>query len=149
MNVNAPLSRIKVKRLQGTLSAENFELVNPFISSVVAGVRKTFRVLVRQDRTISLHGGKTGEVLQMTRSDVSTGIKKVLHYLRRDELKPSELSPCLFVYDVLDFGVGLCQGLVQDFVLRHVREFDCTLRAEITAYEVRCGRGGHRSANEK
>jgi len=76
LNVNAPLCRIKVKRLQGTLSAENFELVDPFIPSVVAGVRKAFGVLVRQDRTISLHSGKTGEVLQTTRSEVSTGIKK-------------------------------------------------------------------------
>jgi len=117
LNINAPLGRIKVKRLQGTLSAENFELVDPFVSSVVTGVRKPFGVLVRQDRTVSLHGGETGEVLQMTRSEASTGMKTVLHYLRRDELEPSELPPCLFVYDVLDFGVGLCQGLVQNFVL--------------------------------
>jgi len=63
LNVNAPLSRIKVKRLQGTFSAEEFELVDPFVSSVVAGVRKAFGVLVRHDRTTSLHDGKTGEVL--------------------------------------------------------------------------------------
>jgi len=81
LNVNPPLGRIKVKRLQGTLSAENLEFVDPFVPSVVAGVWKTFGVLVRQDRTIGLHGGKTGEVLQTARSEASTGTYAVLRYL--------------------------------------------------------------------
>ena len=76
LNVDAPLGRIKVKRMQGTLSAENFEFVDPFVSSVVASIRKAFGVLVRQDRTISLHGGETGEVLEPTWSEASIGIKR-------------------------------------------------------------------------
>ena len=121
LNVNAPLGRIKVECLQGALSAEDLKLVDPFVSSVVTGVWKAFGVLVRQDRTISLHGGKTGEVLQTTWSEASTRTKAVFRYLRRDELEPSKLPPCFFVDDVLDFGVGLCQGLVEYFVLRKPR----------------------------
>lgn len=39
-------------------------------------------------------------------------------YLRRNELEPSKLPPCLFIDDILDFGVALRQRLVQDFVLK-------------------------------
>ena len=40
-----------------------------------------------------------------------------VRYLRRNELEPGELPPCLFVDDVLDFRVALGQRLVQDLVL--------------------------------
>ena len=71
-------------------------------------------------------------------------------YLRGNELEPSELPPRLFVDDVLDFGVGLRQSLVQDLVLkRRACEMDRLLRAEITGYVVGRGCCGHCSANER
>lgn len=73
-----------------------------------------------------------------------------VHYLRRNELEPSELSPCLFVNDVLDFRVDLRQRLVQDLVLQsHACELDYMLRAETMAHVVGRGRCGHCSANER
>ena len=44
--------------------AEDLELVDSFVSSVIAGIWMPTGMLVRQDRTISLHGGETGEVLR-------------------------------------------------------------------------------------
>lgn len=38
-------------------------------------------------------------------------------YLRSDELETGELPPCLFVDDVLDFGVDFGERGVQDLVL--------------------------------
>jgi len=41
-----------------------------------------------------------------------------VRYLRRNEFEPSELPPCLFVDDILDFRIDLRQRLVQDLVLK-------------------------------
>lgn len=151
MYVDAPLSRIEIKRLQGTFSAEIFEFVDPLVSSVVAGTWETFGILVRQDRAVPLHGGKTCEVLRATcQRSQRERIQRMSTYLRSNEFEPSKLPPCLLVNDVLDFGVGLRQGLVQNFVLGKggcVR-LNCKLRMEIKSYEVRCSCGGHCSAEE-
>jgi hypothetical protein len=63
-----------------------------------------------------LHGGKTSEVLREEVVRVVKEDKRALH-LRRNKLEPSELPPCFFVNDVLDFGVSLRQRLIQDLVL--------------------------------
>jgi hypothetical protein len=41
----------------------------------------------------------------------------VVTCLASNELETSELPPCLLVDDVLDLGVCLSQGLVEDLVL--------------------------------
>ena len=70
-------------------------------------------------------------------------------YLRCNEFEPSELPPRLFVDDVLDFGVDLCQLLVQNLVLKwHMCKLNCLLKGKRTAHVVGGGCGGHCSANE-
>ena len=81
--------------MQCTFSAETLEFVDPFIPTVVAGVWKAFGVLVRQDRTISLHGSKTGEVLRTGRLEASTRTKTVV-FVTSDAMSSSPVN-CLHV----------------------------------------------------
>ena len=68
--------------------------------SVVASTGETLRVLVGEDGSVCLHGGKGGQVLGS------------------DELQAGELAPSLILDDLCDLGVGLGETLVQDLVLR-------------------------------
>ena len=49
--------------MQGPLAAEVFELVDPLVTTVVTGPRKTLGILVGQDRAIGLDGSTAGQVL--------------------------------------------------------------------------------------
>ena len=64
LDVDTPLCGIEVEGLEGTLTAQNFELVDVFIAAVVPGIGETLRVLVGEDGTIGLHRSLGGQVLQ-------------------------------------------------------------------------------------
>lgn len=66
MNIDAPLSWVEVEGCQRPLLAEQFELINPFVATVVASVGQTLRVLVGEDGAIGLHGCPTRQVLGET-----------------------------------------------------------------------------------
>lgn len=52
-----------MERLESTLPAENLELVDPFVATVVTSVGKTLRVLVGENGAVGFHGRPTGQVL--------------------------------------------------------------------------------------
>ena len=64
LDVDAPLSGIEVEGLEGTLLAEDLELVDVLVAAVVTGVGKTLRVLVGEDGAVGLHGGPAGQILR-------------------------------------------------------------------------------------
>jgi hypothetical protein len=64
LDVDTPLCRVQVERLESTFSAENFELVDILVTTVVTSIGETLGVLVGQDRTICLHGSPAGQVLE-------------------------------------------------------------------------------------
>jgi len=63
LNIDAPFGGVKVERLECALTAQNFQLVNVLVATVVASIRKTFRVLVGQNGAIRLHRGLTRQIL--------------------------------------------------------------------------------------
>lgn len=63
LDVDAPLCGVEVERLEGTLAAQNLELVDVLVTTIVTSVGETFRVLVGQDGAVGLHGGLTCQVL--------------------------------------------------------------------------------------
>lgn len=63
LDVDAPFFGIEMERLQGPLAAEVFEFVDPLVTTVVPGPRKTLGILVGQDRAIGLDGSTAGQVL--------------------------------------------------------------------------------------
>ena len=63
LDVDTPYRGIEIERLQGPLTAEVFEFIDPLVATVVPGPRKTLGILVGQDRAIGLDGGTAGQVL--------------------------------------------------------------------------------------
>ena len=63
LDVDTPLGRVEVERLESTLPAQHFELVDPLVTTVIPRTRETLRVLVREDGAICLHDGLTRQVL--------------------------------------------------------------------------------------
>ena len=49
LNVDAPFSRVKVKSLEGTFAAKNFEFIDILVAAIVPGVWETFGILVGQN----------------------------------------------------------------------------------------------------
>lgn len=99
LHVDSPHVRVQVESSKGALLRKNLKLVNVLVTTVVTRAWETFRVLVRQDRTVGFHRGQRSQVF------------------RRNKLKASELTIRLIVDDFLYFWVGLSEGLVQDAVL--------------------------------
>ena len=64
LDVDTPLCGVEVERLEGTLAAQDLELVDVLVTTIVTSVGETFRVLVGQDGAVGLHGGLTRQVLR-------------------------------------------------------------------------------------
>ena len=99
LHVDSPHVRVQVESSKGALLRKSLKLVNVLVTTVVTRAWETFRVLVRQDRTVGFHRGQRSQVF------------------RRNKLKASELTIRLIVDDFLYLWVGLSEGLVQDAVL--------------------------------
>lgn len=63
LNIDTPLGGVDVEGLEGTLLAEELNLVNVLVATVVAGARETLGVLVGHGRPKSIEDGAGGDVL--------------------------------------------------------------------------------------
>ena len=95
LDVDTPLLGVKVEGLEGTVLAENLDLVDVLVATIVAGAGETLRVLVG-------HGGAEG-IEDGTRGDVLGG----------DEDDGLALALDLLLHDLGDLGVGLDQALLE------------------------------------
>ncbi|KAL7463376.1 hypothetical protein ACHAXS_003750, partial [Conticribra weissflogii] len=64
LHVDAPLLGVQSVGLQSALLAEDFDLVNDFVSAVVTGMGETFGVFVGESGSETFHHGSGGEVLR-------------------------------------------------------------------------------------
>lgn len=81
LNVDSPLGRVESEDLEGSLLAEQLHLIDELVSSVVAGSRVAFTVLVAHRRAERIHYSLAGEVL------------------RGDKLEPATLSALLLEFN--------------------------------------------------
>ncbi|KAJ6616437.1 hypothetical protein B0H10DRAFT_1394902 [Mycena sp. CBHHK59/15] len=63
LHIDAPLCGIKVKGQQGTLAAQNLELVDVLVAPVIPGIGEPLGVLVSQDGAVRLHGRAARQIL--------------------------------------------------------------------------------------
>ena len=63
MDVDAPLGGVEVEGLEGTLLAEDLELVDVLVTAVVPRIGETLRVLVGEDGAVGLHRRAARQVL--------------------------------------------------------------------------------------
>lgn len=63
LNIDAPLGGVEAEGLEGTLLAEELNLVNVFVSAVVTGTRLSLGVLVRHGRAKGVKDGTGGNIL--------------------------------------------------------------------------------------
>ena len=64
LDVDAPLCGVEMEGLEGTLLAEDLELVDVLVATVVARVGETLRVLVGEDGAVGLHRRAARQVLR-------------------------------------------------------------------------------------
>lgn len=57
-----PLIRVETEGFEGTFLADNFDLVDDFVATIVATSGETFTVLVSEVGTESFHDGTTGKI---------------------------------------------------------------------------------------
>ena len=91
LDINTPLIRIQAVRLEGTLLAKFFNLVDNLVTTIVTSVGETLSVLVGQSRTQAVHDGLAGKVL------------------RRDKLQGAPLTALFLLNQIEQFGVMLFQ----------------------------------------
>jgi hypothetical protein len=94
LDVDTPLRRVEVEGLEGTLLAEELDLVDMLVSSVVASTGVALRVLVGHGRTQSVEDSPRGDIL---RSDEDDGLPLTLYlpFLRRASCVNSHPAPLL------------------------------------------------------
>lgn len=93
LDVDTPLGRIEVERLESTLPAQHLELVDPLVATVVPRIRETLRVLVRKNGAVGLHDGLTRQILEnVSVSSATTGARQ-----RTSEAMSSSPENCLHV----------------------------------------------------
>ena len=63
LNVDTPLLGVEVEGLKGTVLAENLNLVDVLVATIVAGAGKTLRVLVGHGGAEGIEDGTRGDVL--------------------------------------------------------------------------------------
>jgi len=63
LDVDAPLGRVEVEGLEGTLLAEELDLVDVLVAAIVAGAGETLGVLVGHGRSEGIEDGARGDVL--------------------------------------------------------------------------------------
>ena len=63
LNVDTPLLRVETESLQSTLLAEQLDLVDVLVTTVVAGTRVSLRVLVGHGRAEGVEDGPGGYIL--------------------------------------------------------------------------------------
>lgn len=95
LNVDTPLLGVEVEGLKGTVLAENLDLVDVLVATIVAGAGETLRVLVGHGRAEGIEDG--------TGSDVLGG----------DEDDRLALTLNLLLHDLSDLGVRLDQALLE------------------------------------
>jgi hypothetical protein len=54
LNIHSPFLRVKIESFQSSLLAQQFNLIDVFVSSIVASSRVTFTIFIRKDGTESL-----------------------------------------------------------------------------------------------
>ena len=99
LDIDPPLGGFEVERLEGTLLAQDLELVDVLVTTVVTRVGKTLRVLVCEDGAIGLHGGTTRQVLKakVVRFESSTSGRQRTNEPRMRSArakKTASMSPC-------------------------------------------------------
>jgi len=96
LNVDTPLCRVQVERLEGPLPAEDLEFIDILVTTIVTGIGETLRVFVGEDGAVGLHSGPASQVLweeRMSRGDRRrSGVKR-----RTSEAMSSRPVNCLHV----------------------------------------------------
>lgn len=93
LHVDRPFVLVQTVGLQGALLGEQLDLVDEFVTSVVAGHWVALEVLVRQTRALHLQGVAGGEIL------------------RCDKFDASVLTLLLLQEQISDFWVPVLKGL--------------------------------------
>jgi hypothetical protein len=94
LNIHTPFLRVEMKRRQCAIMAEQFNLINMLIPSVVPSTRHSLRVLIRQVTTQSFHHSPAHEIL------------------RSNQFNPFILSLLLFLHNRINFRVRHAERLV-------------------------------------
>jgi len=99
LDVDAPLRRVEVEGLKGTLLAQKLDLVNVLVAAIVASAGETLGVLVG-------HGGAEG-IKDGAGSDV----------LRGDEDDGLALALNFVLHDLSNLRVGVHEGLLEELLV--------------------------------
>lgn len=75
MNIDSPFGRIEVEGLECTLLAEQLDLVNVLVTTVVTSARQAFGVFVGHGRAKGVEDGAGGNIL---RGDEDDGLSLAL-----------------------------------------------------------------------
>jgi hypothetical protein len=110
LDIDTPLLRVETEGLEGTLLAEQLNLVNVLVTAVVAGAGVSLRVLVGHGRAKGIEDGAGGDIL---RGDEQDGLALALElFFLRQLVVANTLEDCQTYHDLVDLGVQLDQVLV-------------------------------------